>query len=240
MIKNFFIVIVISFLTISKTSFGDVKETREFLSNHCNSNKEVLGAFDRISSSWVKYKNKNSKEWDLEKLLKVVEYAAEKHFGQTRKDAGKTPYIIHPIGVTELLWDIGNIRSINVLSAALLHDTLEDTDATEEKIRELFGERVLTTVKEVTNDPTLSTQDNKQRQIAHAPTMSFDGQLVKLADRLYNVKDLDLPPPEWSDKKVDEYFVWGEKLLSVLTGTNEGLESALKKLIENHKNSKKL
>lgn len=90
-------------------------------------------------------------------------------------------------------------------------------------------------MKEVTNDPTLSGEENKQRQVDNAPEMSLDGQLVKLADRLYNVRDLNNPPPSWSKEKVDEYYDWGEKLLAALRGSNEDLELALQKLIDNHK-----
>lgn len=223
-------------LCAASSSFADVSDTREVLSHFCESNPKVLEVYDRVSANWVEYGSQVGGHWDLERLLKAVEYSAEKHLGQVRKDAEKTPYIIHPIGVSELLWDLGNIRSVNVLTASLLHDTLEDTDATEEEINELFGERVLYTVQEVTNDPSLSSGENKQRQVDHAPSMSLDGQLVKLADRLYNVRDLDPPPPSWSDEKVDEYYGWGEKLLSALRGTNEGLENALQRRIEDHKN----
>jgi len=226
----------IMFVTMS--SFADINDTRGVLSYHCEGNVKVLEVYDRVVANWVAYEGKIGNGWNLERLLKAVEYAAEKHFGQIRKDEEKTPYIIHPIGVSELLWDEGNIRSVNVLIAALLHDTLEDTDATEQDIREIFGERVLYTVKEVTNDPFMSSQENKQRQIDHAPSMSLDGQLVKLADRLYNVRDLSQPPPSWSDEKIDEYYDWGEKLLFALRGTNEGLEAALQRRIENHKNQK--
>ena len=211
MINKWFKILIISFLCFGSYSFADINSTRVVLSSYCSDNSRVLELYDRVAKSWSEYEEHHKGHWDLERLLKAVEYAAKKHEGQVRKDAEKTPYIIHPIGVAELLWDVGNIRSVNVLTSALLHDTLEDTDATEEKIEALFGSRVLYTVKEVTNDPTISSQENKQRQVNHAPTMSLDGQLVKLADRLYNVRDLNSPPPSWSDEKVDEYYSWGEK-----------------------------
>lgn len=236
MIKLFNTLIVI-LLCLGTCSFADVKSTREVLRNHSLDNQRVLEEYDRITRSLSEYE-KSHKQFDLEKLLKAIEYSAKKHEGQIRKDAEKTPYIIHPIGVTELVWEVGNIRSVNVLISALLHDSLEDTDATENEIETLFGSRVLYTVKEVTNDPNLSGQENKKRQVDHARMMSLDGQLVKLADRLYNVKDLKSPPPSWSKKKVDEYYGWGEKLLAELKGTNEDLELALQKLITAHKEKK--
>ena len=152
-----------------------------------------------------------------------------------RKDPDQTPYIIHPIGVAGLLWNVGEVRSIDVLIAAVLHDTLEDTDATEEEIEALFGPRVLYTVKEVTNDPSISGEENKLRQIEHAPHMSLDGKLVKLADRVYNVSDLSLPPPAWTKEKVDAYYSWGQKLLDVLPGTNTALEKKLQFMIDHQR-----
>ncbi len=231
---NWFKVLIISVFLLGSYSFADVHSTREVLSSQSSDNEKVLEVYDRVAQSWSEYQQSHKGQWDFEKLLKAVEFAAEKHEGQVRKDAEKTPYIIHPIGVAELVWDVGDIRSVNVLVSALLHDTLEDTNATEEEIEALFGSRVLYTVEEVTNDPDLSSQENKERQVAHAPTMSLDGQLVKLADRLHNVRDLGSPPPSWSEEQVDGYYGWGAKLLAVLRGTNQGLEGALEELIDSY------
>jgi guanosine-3',5'-bis(diphosphate) 3'-pyrophosphohydrolase len=233
-----FKIILAVFVTLATSCVADVQSTRDVLAGYSANNPKVLEVYDRVTASWVAYEAQHEGKWDLQKLLTAVEFAAKKHEGQTRKDAEKTPYIVHPIGVSELLWDVGAVRSVNVLTAALLHDTLEDTDATESEIEALFGSRVLHTVSEVTNDSSLSGEENKQRQIDHAPMMSLDAQLVKLADRLYNIRDLDSPPPSWTQEKVDGYFAWGEKLLSVLAGTNAGLESALQMRIDTHKEQK--
>ena len=230
--NKFFKIFITIFLCCCSFAFADVKSTRKALSHYCTNNPKTLKKYDQITKSWTAYEKQKNGEWDLEKLLKAVEYAAEKHETQIRKDAQKTPYIIHPIGVTQLLWDIGNIHDIDILAAGLLHDTLEDTDASEAEIQALFGKRVLSIVKEVTNDPNLSGEENKQRQIDHAPTMSIEGKLVKLADRLYNVKDLENPPPSWSDDKIDQYYNWGKKLLVALKDTNQALEIALDHLLQ--------
>ena len=216
-------------------SFEDVASTREVLGHYSSENPKVLEMYDQASALWTKYSSLNPGEWKLEKLLAAVEYAAKKHEGQTRKDAEKTPYIIHPIGVSKILWEIGGIRDIDILSAALLHDTLEDTDATEEDITALFSGRVLSIIKELSNDPNLSTEENKQRQIDHAPHLSYEAKLVKLADRLYNVRDLVPPPPDWSPEKVEGYYSWGEKLLDALRGTHKDLEEALENQLEARK-----
>lgn len=190
----------------------------------------VLKSYRRLMLKFFAYATLHSENWQFEKLLEAATFSAEKHLLQVRKDAEATPYIIHPLGVAELLWDTGRIRSTNVLIAALLHDTLEDTETTEEEIEERFGPRVLYTVKEVTNDPALSSEENKQRQVDHASLMTLDGQLVKLADRLYNVRDTNIsPPPSWTEEKCESYRLWGKKLLKAFGGANRALEKALEK-----------
>lgn len=221
------------FVFLSFLFFGcccaDVSSARDVLGQYSEYNGDVLEAYDQAVESWQGYCQEG---WDMDRLLLAVEYAAKMHAGQVRKDASRTPYIVHPIGVANLLWEQGEVRSVNVLVAALLHDTLEDTDATEEEIEALFGYRVKETVREVTNDPGLSGEENKQRQVDHAPWMSLDAQLVKLADRVYNVRDLSPPPPAWSKEKVDGYYQWGQRLLAALKGTNRGLENTLQELID--------
>lgn len=209
---------------------ADVETTREILRAYCHDSPEVMRVFEGISSSWQTYSRANL-DWDFGRLLSAVEFAAEKHFGQTRANAEMTPYIVHPLGVARLLWEVGEVRNHSVLTAALLHDTLEDTATTEDEISERFGSAVLHTVKEVTNDPTLQSEENKQRQVDHAPELSQEGRLVKLADRLYNVLDLKSSPPNWSEEKVERYRLWGRKLLEVLRGTNAPLEEALDRLV---------
>lgn len=160
-------------------------------------------------------------------LVEGIYFAAEKHRGQCRKNAAKTPYIVHPIGVAELLWHVGEVRDRDVLLAGILHDVLEDTHATEDEIGALFGNRVLSIVKEVTNDPSVPKAQIKQWQVDHAPTMSHEAKLVKLADRLYNCRSLRLTPPDWDEERIQAYMAWGQKLLVALSGTSQKLEEAL-------------
>ena len=204
-----------------------ISQTRALVQGHTAHNPSVLKAFDETVGQWHAYYLQQKGKFDLERLLKAVAFAAAKHEGQNRKDAEATPYIIHPIGVARSLWEEGEVRSVNVLAAALLHDTLEDTDATSEEIEQLFGPRVRETVEELSNDPKLSRDENKQRQVDHAPDLSLNAQLVKLADRLYNIRDLRNPPPSWSREQVLNYSGWGQKLLEALRGTHPKLELAL-------------
>ena len=158
-------------------------------------------------------------------LLTAIRFSAEKHRNQRRKDRDKTPYINHPIEVTQLLWEVGGVRDVNVVLAAILHDTIEDTDTRPEEIRERFGEKVLSLVLEVTDDKNLPKQERKRQQIEHAPQMSFGAKLIKLADKSCNIRNIiSMPPKDWSLERRKEYLLWGEKVVAGLRGTNAALE----------------
>lgn len=213
-----------------------IRECRINLQPLASSNPHVLKMYDESVAEWFSYYQETDNNFDLPLLLKAVIFSATKHEGQFRKDTASTPYIIHPLGVARSLWEEGQVRDENVLVAALLHDTLEDTDANAEEIESEFGNTVSYTVAEHTNDPSLSGEQNKQRQIDHAPALSLNAQLVKLADRLYNIRDLRIPPADWSEQKVENYRIWGEKLLHALKGTNPSLEHLLEKEITAQRN----
>lgn len=115
--------------------------------------------------------------------------------------------------------------------AAILHDTVEDTATTHEEIEEHFGPAIRKIVEEVSDDKTLPKHVRKQLQIEHALTCSHKAKLVKLADKLYNLRDLQKSIPQyWSRDRVDQYFVWAKKVVDNLRGTNKKLEDALDEL----------
>ena len=88
-------------------------------------------------------------------------------------------------------------------------------------------------VAEVTDDKTQEKHVRKQMQIDHAPKTSHKAKLVKLADKLYNLRDLNRCSPEgWSDERVHEYFVWASKVVNGLKGTNNLLEDKLQTLFK--------
>ncbi|KAK7095949.1 hypothetical protein V1264_005302 [Littorina saxatilis] len=161
-------------------------------------------------------------------VIRCADFAAIKHKDQRRKDPEKTPYINHPIGVAHILTHEGGITDLQVIQAALLHDTVEDTETTYEELVDVFGKEVADLVMEVTDDKNLSKQERKQFQIEHAPHTSHKAKLVKLADKLYNLRDLSRTTPEnWTAERVQEYFVWSSKCVAGLRGTNMKLEDAL-------------
>ncbi|MEQ2303183.1 Guanosine-3',5'-bis(diphosphate) 3'-pyrophosphohydrolase MESH1 [Ameca splendens] len=166
-------------------------------------------------------------------LLETVHFAAEKHRNQRRKDPEGTPYINHPIGVARILSNEGGVTDIEVLQAALLHDTVEDTDTTSEELEAKFGPIVTHIVQEVTDDKRLPKQERKRLQVEHAPHCSQQAKLVKLADKLYNLRDLNAcVPVGWSAERVQEYFVWAAEVVKGLKGTNLALEEKLEKLFK--------
>ncbi|GBM22863.1 Guanosine-3',5'-bis(diphosphate) 3'-pyrophosphohydrolase MESH1 [Araneus ventricosus] len=161
-------------------------------------------------------------------VIKAANFAAVKHRQQKRLDPEETPYINHPIGVANILVTEGKINNPIVIQAALLHDTVEDTDTTFEEIEKHFGIAVRNVVAEVTDDKTLPKLTRKELQIEHASTISYEAKLVKLADKLYNLRDLTrVAPKGWTEERVQNYFVWASKVVKQLQGTNKELEEEL-------------
>lgn len=158
-------------------------------------------------------------------IKKATEFATEYHYGQSRKDAANTPYINHPIDLAKLLTDYAGITDTNVIVAALLHDTVEDTSATVEDIEESFGTKIRNIVMEVTDDKSLPSPERKRLQIENASKISYEARLVKLADKICNLRDIiDRPPVKWSLQRKQEYFDWAKAVIDRLRGTNEKLE----------------
>lgn len=170
---------------------------------------------------------------DAAGIIEAAHFAAVKHKAQKRKDAEETPYINHPIGVARILSHEAGISDLAVLQAALLHDTVEDTHTTFVEIEEKFGPEVRRIVEEVTDDKTLPKMARKQLQIEHAPHCSHKAKLVKLADKLYNLRDLNRSTPKgWSERRVQEYFQWAFQVVNGLQGTNEVMEKQLDQLFK--------
>jgi len=165
-------------------------------------------------------------------LLKSIAFAADKHKNQRRKDAEGSPYINHPIALANLLANEGGIANVDVLCAAILHDTIEDTETTESELNQLFGEKITSIVLEMTDDKSLPKETRKLKQIEHAPHASIEAKMVKLADKICNVRDIiQSPPADWSQERKREYLVWSKLVVDGLRGTNVKLEKIFDELI---------
>ncbi len=159
-------------------------------------------------------------------LLKALRFSAEKHRDQRRKDSTQSPYINHPIQVADLLWEVGGVRDTATLIAAVLHDTIEDTDATAEEIETRFGAEVSALVLEVTDDRSLPQPLRKQLQVDNAPHKSPKAKLIKIADKSCNLTDIiHSPPPDWSPARQRDYVLWGDRVVAGLRGGNPALET---------------
>ena len=164
---------------------------------------------------------------DLATVLEALAFAAHKHRDQRRKGAAASPYINHPIALANVLVREGAVSEPDVVAAALLHDTLEDTQTSPGELRAAFGERVARVVEEVTDDKSLPKAERKRLQIEHAAAISREAKLVKLADKICNLRDMaDHPPASWDLVRRREYFDWAKAVIDRLRGVHPGLEAA--------------
>ena len=165
-------------------------------------------------------------------LLRALRFASYKHRKQRRKDADASPYINHPIAVAELLATTGEVSDIATLSAAVLHDTIEDTETTSEELEAAFGAEVRHLVEEVTDDKSLEKQTRKQLQVEHAPGLSPGAKMIKLADLSCNLADIiENPPAKWSMERRSEYLSWTERVIVGCRGANDRLEQHYDQLL---------
>jgi guanosine-3',5'-bis(diphosphate) 3'-pyrophosphohydrolase len=116
-----------------------------------------------------------------------------------------------------------------------LHDTIEDTKTTADELAALFGPEVTAVVQEVTDDKSLEKHVRKQRQIEHAPHLSTEAKLVKLADKICNLRDmLASPPADWPVERKQAYFDWAAKVVAGVRGVHPGLEAVFNQLLARH------
>ena len=118
--------------------------------------------------------------------------------------------------------------------AAVLHDTIEDTETIPSELDEHFGHTVRKVVEEMTDDKTLDKAVRKQLQIEHAPHLFRRAKAITLADKIANVRDVrECPPPDWSLARRIEYLDWTEKVVAGCRGTNAALEKLYDEVLKN-------
>lgn len=165
-------------------------------------------------------------------LVNAINYAAIKHRDQRRKDQFKSPYINHPIDVVNWLVLAGYENDQELLAAAVLHDTIEDTGTSYEELATVFGKDIADIVMECTDNKKLDKITRKKEQIKHAAVISKKAKLVKLADKLSNMFDLQKNPPlKWTPAEIHGYFVWSLHVIREMKGTNAYLENELNKVL---------
>jgi guanosine-3',5'-bis(diphosphate) 3'-pyrophosphohydrolase len=163
---------------------------------------------------------------DLPLVLRALAFAADKHRDQRRKDALASPYINHPIALANVLVSEGAVDDPAVIAAALLHDTVEDTQTTPAELGAVFGPAIAGIVAEVTDDKSLPKAERKRLQVEHAAAMSREAKLVKLADKICNLRDMaEHPPAKWDLVRRREYFEWAKAVIDRLRGVHPRLET---------------
>jgi guanosine-3',5'-bis(diphosphate) 3'-pyrophosphohydrolase len=173
---------------------------------------------------------------DSSLIIHAPNFAAFKHRNQRRKDADASPYINHPLALANVLCNEAGITDSVVICAALLHDTIEDTETTFAELQVEFGIAIASVVMarlrwipvfdhKVTDDKKLAKAERKRLQITHARTASRRARLVKLADKICNLRDLATnPPASWKLRRKRKYFDWSAEVIDALRGTNRKLE----------------
>ncbi|MBI2921563.1 MAG: bifunctional (p)ppGpp synthetase/guanosine-3',5'-bis(diphosphate) 3'-pyrophosphohydrolase [Planctomycetes bacterium] len=126
---------------------------------------------------------------DLTPLLKAISFAAQRHHGQMRKDR-KTPYVAHPMRVATLLAQEFGVRDPDILCAALLHDTIEDTTTDHDDIVKEFGARVAGWVSALTKDKRMAEEARERAYFDGLAAACVEVKLCKLGDTLDNLMDV--------------------------------------------------
>ena len=163
---------------------------------------------------------------DLVQLARAADFAARQHAQQRRKGELAEPYINHLTEVVSLLAEGTGGDDLVLLLGGMLHDTIEDTDATYEDLERLFGAEVAALVAEVTDDKNLKKEERKRLQIEKTPGKSRRAKLLKIADKTSNLRDLVRSPPKrWTEERLRDYVDWAEQVVRSCRGLNAKLEA---------------
>jgi guanosine-3',5'-bis(diphosphate) 3'-pyrophosphohydrolase len=166
------------------------------------------------------------------KLLDALAFAANRHRAQRRKNVDASPYINHPIEVAALLAGPGGVTDIEILMAAILHDTVEDTETSFDELENVFGSQVRDLVGEVTDDKSLPKQRRKELQVESAPHKSDRAKQLKIADKVCNIRDIDSDNPAgWDLERKREYLRWGQSVVGPCKGINPALDQLFDEVV---------
>ncbi len=159
-------------------------------------------------------------------IVRAAHFAADRHRDQRRKGSRNTPYINHPLEVAERLVVIGGVDAPELIAAAILHDTIEDTETTRAELAERFGNEVAALVAELTDTPGQTWQQRKRMEIEHSATISDGAKMIKLSDKTSNVTDtVNNPPGDWSISRRRDYLEFASLVADGCRGVNSALEA---------------
>lgn len=162
----------------------------------------------------------------VQRILAAARFAAEKHVTQKRKGTSAAPYVNHLLEVAELVAGASDNLDTDLVVAALLHDTVEDTATTNQELQETFGDDVASLVAEVTDDKSLPKAARKELQIRNAPHKTKRAATIQLADKISNLRAILVSPPaDWSVERQREYFEWARQVVEGLPAPNAILKA---------------
>ncbi|MEO8427847.1 MAG: HD domain-containing protein [Bryobacteraceae bacterium] len=169
----------------------------------------------------------------IQQILAAASFAAKKHSAQKRKGKLGEPYVNHVLEVAELVAGALAEPDSKLVVAALLHDTVEDTDTSHQELEEYFGRDVAALVAELTDNKALPKSERKRLQIVNAPKKSERAAMIKLADKISNLRSiLASPPVDWNWARKKEYFDWAKQVVDGLTSANPVLKAEFDRVVK--------
>lgn len=167
-------------------------------------------------------------------VMRAADFAARKHTAHRRKGEKMEPYVNHLLEVAYLLASTTGGDDPNLIIAGLLHDTVEDVGVTYAELEHEFGTDVSGLVREVTDDKSLPQAVRKQLQIENAPHKSPRAKMLKIADKISNLRSIRNDPPEdWDEKRKTTYFDWASKVVAGCRGVNPTLDRLFDETLAN-------
>src|SRR6266478_7703638 len=166
-------------------------------------------------------------------ISEAADLAARRHNGKARKGRGNEPYVNHLAEVANLLATVADGADAELVAAGWLHDSIEDTETTHRELAGKFGERVAALVVEVTDDMTLPKDERRRRQVVEAPKKSPGAKLIKIADKISNIRARILPRPN-QDERDDliDYVAWAEKVVQGCRDVNAVLDRTFDETVD--------
>lgn len=168
---------------------------------------------------------------DVVTFARALDFAARRHCDQRRKGERREPYVNHVAEVALLVAEASAVESpggpdMVAVVAGLLHDTIEDTETTREELAAAFGEAVAGVVVELSDDTSRPKAERKRAQVERARHASPSAKLVKMADKISNLRSLaHSPPAGWPRERLLEYVDWAVSVVAGLRGANSTLEA---------------
>jgi (p)ppGpp synthase/HD superfamily hydrolase len=160
-------------------------------------------------------------------ISRAWHFSAQRHASQRRKGRAQEPYVNHLAEVAELVATATEQQQdANLVAAAVLHDTVEDTATLLTELASVFNADIANLVAEVTDDKSLEKAVRKKLQVEHAAAKSERAKIIKLADKTSNLRSILKSPPEnWDLQRRQEYLDWALDVAKGLRGVNVWLEA---------------